>query len=527
MQQDKVSPLVSSVGFAIFLVINATQVWGGVFPFLPLDFQTPDVTLWFYLAQSIAFVAAIAVSVVGSYVYPEGARRMLVGVAVAMVAVGSFSIIAAMYSPAGTLALVLFGGAALGVGVAAFFMLWQRYFSSLSPEECNWQLMVGTILSAVFYYALYLIPVALTAFLIPLVFLPISALCLVLSVRGMSFDQPMFEDVPREHPEVYGHLLRDSWRSAVGLAAIGFACGLARGVALNDPSLGALTNIASMGGSLLAAAVLLGLSRVKSVRFDMNMVFRALFPLVITGYMLFPFFQSVGLNLFAGVAYLAFSAIMLVMMMQSAQTSRDRGTNPVFVYGFFAACAYAAQGAGFLLGWNAQWLDVMGADQVMLFSMVAAYVMGMGLFFVTRPLRGVGVQRTDHIELIRAQKPTGADGDAAEGSPQRPPRKRARADEADRSLKDRLSKQCLVAQDRYALSSRETEVMELIARGLTVSAISKQLFISENTVRTHSKHIYTKMDIHSKQELVQALESVDLARFDDAEHSVRDNLAME
>ena len=59
----------------------------------------------------------------------------------------------------------------------------------------------------------------------------------------------------------------------------------------------------------------------------------------------------------------------------------------------------------------------------------------------------------------------------------------------------------------YGLSIRETEVMELIARGQTVSAIASALFISENTVRTHSKHVYSKLGIHSKQELSTLIES--------------------
>ena len=51
--------------------------------------------------------------------------------------------------------------------------------------------------------------------------------------------------------------------------------------------------------------------------------------------------------------------------------------------------------------------------------------------------------------------------------------------------------------------------MELIARGHSVAVISEKLVISENTVRTHSKHIYTKLDIHSRQELLGLLESFD------------------
>ena len=35
------------------------------------------------------------------------------------------------------------------------------------------------------------------------------------------------------------------------------------------------------------------------------------------------------------------------------------------------------------------------------------------------------------------------------------------------------------------------------------------LFISENTMRTHSKRIYAKLDIHKKQELLDLIESFD------------------
>ena len=59
----------------------------------------------------------------------------------------------------------------------------------------------------------------------------------------------------------------------------------------------------------------------------------------------------------------------------------------------------------------------------------------------------------------------------------------------------------------YGLSAREAEVAELIARGNTVAHIAELLFVSENTVRTHSKRIYVKLDIHKRQELIALVES--------------------
>ena len=42
-------------------------------------------------------------------------------------------------------------------------------------------------------------------------------------------------------------------------------------------------------------------------------------------------------------------------------------------------------------------------------------------------------------------------------------------------------------------------------RGNSMAAIAERLVISENTVRTHAKHTYTKLDIHRRQELLDML----------------------
>ena len=46
-------PNVTALGYALFLAINAAGVWGGVFPFLPLDFQTPEIVFWFFCPERI------------------------------------------------------------------------------------------------------------------------------------------------------------------------------------------------------------------------------------------------------------------------------------------------------------------------------------------------------------------------------------------------------------------------------------------------------------------------------------------
>lgn len=82
--------------------------------------------------------------------------------------------------------------------------------------------------------------------------------------------------------------------------------------------------------------------------------------------------------------------------------------------------------------------------------------------------------------------------------------------EGDFELTDRLSKQAQVLREQYRLSARETEVMEYIARGYTVARTAEELIVSENTIRTHSKRIYAKLDVHKKQELIDMLKAVEL-----------------
>jgi DNA-binding NarL/FixJ family response regulator len=46
-----------------------------------------------------------------------------------------------------------------------------------------------------------------------------------------------------------------------------------------------------------------------------------------------------------------------------------------------------------------------------------------------------------------------------------------------------------------ALSTRETEVLRLVAGGLTNAEIGKRLFISEATVKTHLLRVFNKLDV--------------------------------
>jgi DNA-binding NarL/FixJ family response regulator len=54
----------------------------------------------------------------------------------------------------------------------------------------------------------------------------------------------------------------------------------------------------------------------------------------------------------------------------------------------------------------------------------------------------------------------------------------------------------------HGLSSREMEVLRCLAQGMTTTQISNELFISDNTVKTHVRHIMDKLEASNRAEAV-------------------------
>lgn len=525
-------PNITSLGYGLFLAINAAGVWGGVFPFLPMEFQTTEIVFWFFLAQSLVFSFSYFASALGSYFFPGPTRTFIVRLATMPYLLGWCCLIAAIYLDAWALPLVVSGGALLGLGSAGFYMLWQRLFASQDSDTGNRDLIKGTLYAAVLYFSLYLIPQAVTAFLIPLVFLPLFGLTIVLKSREIDLDQAMFQDVPRDHPLVYQRLVNDYWRSALCVGALGFCTGIMRSLAIGEPAVGSLVNVLSMGGSLTAAISLLVLWQFKNLSVNVVGAYRVFFPFVITSFLLLPFLPEEYARWLAGGLYAVYSVAIMLMMIQCAQASRDRGINPVFIYGFFGGIVYALHDVGFIGGTFAEQTMIIGIAPLAVVALVAVYLLGLMYFIGQGGFRRIFKHDSDaaaSIELVALRahapekKPAGANaegekpddavpkkagkrGDWPPRASRKPQRERKRE---ERVYLDRISKQAALLQQHYRLSERETEVMELIARGNTVARIAEDLVVTENTIRTHSKRIYAKLDIHKKQELLDLIESFD------------------
>ncbi|WP_165046100.1 response regulator transcription factor [Adlercreutzia sp. ZJ138] len=77
------------------------------------------------------------------------------------------------------------------------------------------------------------------------------------------------------------------------------------------------------------------------------------------------------------------------------------------------------------------------------------------------------------------------------------------------SVRDELEKRRMDIAEQYGLTERETEVFILLAEGRSSARIAEEIYLSKGTVNIHVQHIYKKLSIHSRQELLDIASPLD------------------
>ena len=95
---------------------------------------------------------------------------------------------------------------------------------------------------------------------------------------------------------------------------------------------------------------------------------------------------------------------------------------------------------------------------------------------------------------VQRQTLRGFDAVAEEGAP------------AAEQQGDALEARCAHVAEAHGLTPRESEILVHLGQGRTARAISEKLVVSENTVKYHIKSIYQKLDVHSRDEVIDLIE---------------------
>jgi len=65
-----------------------------------------------------------------------------------------------------------------------------------------------------------------------------------------------------------------------------------------------------------------------------------------------------------------------------------------------------------------------------------------------------------------------------------------------------------VLKEKFNLSEREREVLDGMIKGLHNNEIADQLFISVSTVKYHSRKIFEKLDINSRNQIINRIHNI-------------------
>jgi len=188
--------------------------------------------------------------------------------------------------------------------------------------------------------------------------------------------------------------------------------------------------------------------------------------------LLSPIISGIGLlaDLPPLICYCMFYMLVWVYLSQTARAYR---ITPRTVFGFGLGFAYAGCLLGTFFGGALTSFYELSYRAQSLIALLCAGTMLIAFLFIAD-------NRTLALLI-----------DAEDDRPQTPRRFRLRVEE--------------VAQT-YGLTAKETEVLMLAAKGRTTQRIKEELGISTGTANTHLMHIYKKLDVHDRQQLLDMLD---------------------
>lgn len=203
--------------------------------------------------------------------------------------------------------------------------------------------------------------------------------------------------------------------------------------------------------------------------------YRALFPLL-TGVLIAWPFANFQYGYFVSAAFVAgHSLISTSVMFLIVRESHESRLNPYVFMGTSVVLIRLASMLGIVGGSAIAGLDINPPFKTMLVFCIAVYLLSLALLFMLR--------------IRKRSAATTSSNDTEESAP---------SSAENGSF-------CATGQEisvRCKLTDRESEILLLLARGRSSTYIGEALYLSPNTVRGHIKNIYAKLEVHSKQEII-------------------------
>ncbi|MCD8200061.1 MAG: LuxR family transcriptional regulator [Coriobacteriaceae bacterium] len=439
--------------------------------------------------------------------------------------------------------LEVISGIMTGLGSGTLILYWGRLFAQEEPNT----IILNSALAIAIAFLLYTVIFCNLPFPvggIVVACLPLLEMLILMRLKnhpGRQQSVPRFRHLPLNRG-------RFALRFITPVLVFGLALGFIRQTSLQSvlTTSSGLAQFLIIAAACVAAAVLLIIGTLMEGRNRTSRFFQLLVPILAVAVFCLLFLDEGGLNwasVLLLIGYICFEATMWIYFGLQSQSFR---LSPIMVYGFgrgALAVGAAIIGLVFLLVPDLTEMLPYGTSIfviVMLIILFIAYILlpdERTIMQIVHPERADEKEGTDVVSGDGAGNCDVALQDGSEtsltpdedveephypgGMPPSPAQQDADANQPESAvdmaaheinpemtqMEDEFGRnfcaQCESVADTYLLSQRETEVMFFLARGFNSAYIQEKLFISEGTAKTHVRHIYRKLNIHSQQELMR------------------------
>ena len=388
--------------------------------------------------------------------------------------------------------MLMASGILTGMGTGAFTTAWFNYLGTQSPTKTA-QIIP---LSFAFAYGAHFALSALhsNVALILTFIAPLISYFFFVNARAEESLLDRFVGDPGElKTKAYTQALSMLWLPVLTNAILAFCFGFMWQYLLDSNATVYQGRHESLIGQLIGALLIFILARYLRKYVNVDEILKRILVLFFVVFLLAPLVLNLQPSLMSSLIGLGYSLFDIVVWYLLAVCAFDTRTDGGILTGFARALTIGAMAIGSVSGISMQNMQLYNYQSARL--IVLAFCVLYAIYVISRRF----TKDRDLLDQFKNLFDYQGDKDLEIDEELEEPYTENLFEEVEKE--DEENPYELKAVE-YGLTRRETEIFAYLAQGRTAKFISDELFISNNTVRTHTQRIYDKLYIHSKQELI-------------------------
>lgn len=385
-----------------------------------------------------------------------------------------------------------------GYGIAYAYRTWSTPYSEMQPHKACGMVALALVIASLIECFMFIVGDAGSCIVLALVGFAIPA-----TLHGCykHLDpEPAAEPVPTKTFRENAQAALPLWRIAVGIAVYSFAIGVSWTLLLANPDrVLALTDLA-------VPLLIIGLVIVFWVccakifkRISFRIVWRPIVLLMSAAILMAPQVEGTTYVLvvsFVRAAQATLAALWFLILTDIARHTHVDASHVIGMGWVFYSLPVAA---GVIFG-----LMLMPYDPLHTVLPALTVLALVAIAFVADDQDALFTEpKADPLPQVPAAAQDGAQAEPV-----------AQIEKPDDGMgsgrRDRLSVKCVAIARDYGLTNREFDVFVRLAHGRSGAFIAEELTLSENTVKGHTKRLYAKLGVHTRQELINLAEQYEL-----------------